>query len=271
MSQTIVDSHVHLMPAALARAIRRFFEDHIGDMLVYPNDVVEVLDRHHADGVAAVWNLPYAHKPGMADKLNESMAEVAEQAADHPVDIVTGCTAHIGDDAPGDTIRRAYDTAGARVVKLHCSVGGYDADDERLDDVYAAAGELAMPVVVHVGHDVTGHTHSHELATIAAAAQRHPATTLIVAHCGHHGHRETLDLMGKHANLWADLTPVVYERPGLSANDVVEYGDRLLLGTDAPNVGLTLGSHMDWLREMGLADNMLAAVLGGNADRLVPR
>ncbi len=268
---TIVDSHVHLMPAALARAIRRFFEEHIGDMLVYPADITEVLDRHHADGVSAVWNLPYAHKPGMADRLNEGMAEVAASTADHPVDVVTGCTAHVGDDAPGDTVRRAHETSGARVVKLHCSVGGYDADDAPLDPVYKAAGELGMPVVVHVGHDVTGHTHSHELDSISTAAQRHPGTTIIVAHCGHHGHRETLDLMNTHANLWADLTPVVYERPGLSADDFADFGDRLLLGTDAPNVGLTLASHLEWLTELNLADDTMAAVLGGNAEHLIPR
>lgn len=268
---TIVDSHVHLMPSGLARAIRRFFEEHLADILVYPSDVTEVLDRHHADGVAAVWNLPYAHKPGMAVSLNDGMAKVAEEAQDHPVDIVTGCTAHVGDDAPGDAIRRAHDIAGARVVKLHCSVGGYDADDAQLDDVYFAAGDLAMPVVVHVGHDVTGHTHNHELASIETAARRHPDTTIIVAHCGHHGHQETLDLMAKHPNLWADLTPVVYERPGLVASDFAEFGDRLLMGTDAPNVGLTLSSQIEWLSGLGLADETLAAVMGGNAERLVPR
>lgn len=267
----IVDSHTHLMPPRLARAIRRFFEQHIGDMLVYPCDVAAVLDRHEADGVSAVWNLPYAHKPGMSDDLNAGMAEVAAEYDEHAVQIVTGCTAHVGDDSPGDVIRRAHDEANARVVKLHCSVGNYDANDTRLDPVYVAAGELAMPVIVHVGHDVSGHTHEHELHTIAAAAQQHPSTVIIVAHCGHHGHREALNLMGTHPNLWADLTPVVYERPALTADDFEQFGDRLLLGTDAPNVGLTLGSHLEWLDELRLAPETLDAVLGGNADRLVPR
>lgn len=268
---SIVDSHVHLMPPRLARAIRRFFEQHIGDQLVYSGTAIEVLDRHRADGVSAVWNLPYAHKAGMANELNAGMAEVTETYGEHAVQIVTGCTVHIDDDSPGDTVRRAHEHYGARVLKLHCSVGNYDADDVRLDPVYVAAGEVEMPVVVHVGHDVSGHTHDHELATIDVAATRHPGTTIIVAHCGHYGHAETLELMDKHPNLWADLTPVVFERPALSADDFARFGDRLLLGTDAPNVGMTLASQLDWLRGLGLTEDTLAAVLGGNADRLVPR
>lgn len=267
----IVDSHVHLMPPRLARAIRRFFEQHIGDQLVYPAEIETVLNRHEADGVAAVWNLPYAHKPGMADDLNAGMAEVSAAFADHRIDVVNGCTIHPDDPAPGDTVIRAHEQHGARVLKLHCSVGNYDADDVRLDPVYEAAGTVQMPIVVHVGHDVSGHTHDHELQTIDTAAGRHSDTTLIVAHCGHYGHAETLELMTKHANLWADLTPVVFERPSLTAADFEHFGDRLLLGTDAPNVGLTLASHLEWLDGLGLDDGTLAGVLGENADRLVPR
>ena len=266
----IIDSHVHLMPPKLGKAIRRFFDEHLGGQLVYELDTTEVLDRHHVDGVAAVWNLPYAHKPGMADDLNASMAAVSESHADHPVQLVTGCTTHVGDDKPGDTIRQAHDTHGARVVKLHCSVGNYDANDPRLDLAYAAAGELSMPVIVHVGHDISGHTHAHELGTIDEAAGRHPGTTIIVAHCGHHGYRETLDLMGKHENLWADLTPVVTERPGLNAADLNDFNDRLLLGTDAPNVAMTLASHLEWLGGLDVANETRANVLGANANRLVP-
>ncbi len=267
----IVDCHVHLMPSRLSAAIRRFFDEHIGDALAYPVDTETVLDMHHSDGVSAVWNLPYAHKPGMSDDLNEAMGIVSADFAEHPVDIVTGCTVHPGDSDPGATIRRAAADFGARVLKLHCSVGSYDADDVRLDPVYEAAGEVNMPVVVHVGHDVTGHTHDHELGTISRAARRHTDTTLIVAHCGHYGHVETLQLMAEQPNLWADLTPVVFERPNLTAPEIESVADRILLGTDAPNVGLTLQSQLDWLNGLGLSEETKNKVLRENAYHLVPR
>ncbi len=271
----IIDSHVHLMPPRLGRAIRAFFERHIGDQLVYPSDAAVVLDRHHAAGAVAVWNLPYAHKPGMADDLNAGMAEVAAAHAEYPVHIVTGCTVHPGDDQPQDTLRRAFELHGARVLKLHCSVGSYDADDPRLAPVFEAAGELAVPVVVHAGHDVSGHTHGHELAPIAQVAERHGGTTVIVAHCGHEGNDETTALMRRLPNLWADLTPVVMEHPDVDAAQLAEFADRLLLGTDAPNTGRSLDDQLAWLRSEASAHESftaesLAAILGENATRLIP-
>lgn len=258
------------MPERLARAIRSFFDTHIGDSLAYPNDPQVVLDRHLGDGVGAVWNLPYAHKPGMSDDLNAAMAEVTNTFADHDVTVVTGCTAHPADDSPGDTIRRAHELHGARVIKIHCSVGQFDADDDRLAPVYDAAAALSMPVVVHVGHGVSGLTETNELDAIDAAAKRHPDAPIIVAHCGHHGHGETLALMDQHPNLYADLTPVVFERPALTTSEVEAFADRLLLGSDAPNVALTVQSHIDWLHGLELQEETLRGVLGNNAVRLVP-
>ena len=266
----IVDSHVHLMPDRLGRAIRSFFERHIDDQLAYPSDASVVLDRHGQAGASAVWNLPYAHKPGMADDLNAGMAEVAAAHAGHDVRLVTGCTVHPGDIDPAGTLRRASETHGARVLKLHCSVGSYEADDPRLAPVFDAAGEFGMPVVVHAGHDVSGLTHGHELGPIVRVASRHPRTIMIVAHCGHEGNDETTAAMREHSNLWADLTPVLSERPDVNAAQLAEFADRLLLGTDAPNTGRSLDDQLAWLRSEPLAEEQLAAILGGNATRLIP-
>lgn len=258
------------MPNRLARAIRHWFEQHLGDDLAYESNPEVVLQQHVDDGVGAVWNLPYAHKPEMSDALNAAMAEVTETYSGPDLTVVTGCTAHPADRSPGDTIRKAHELHGAKVVKLHCSVGDFDANDERLGPVYETAGELAMPVVVHVGHGVDGFTHSSELAAIERVAEMQPETALIVAHCGHHGHAAALALMERRSNVWADLTPVVFERPALTASEVEAFSDRLLLGSDAPNVALTLESQLTWLRDLDLSEETLSSVLGRNAQRLVP-
>src|SRR4051812_13165306 len=41
--------------------------------------------------------------------------------------------------------------AGARGVKLHLTSDGFDLDDPRLDDVYEAADDRRLPVIVHAG------------------------------------------------------------------------------------------------------------------------
>lgn len=264
----VVDSHTHLLPDRLARAIRRFFDDHMPGDLQYPIDPRTVLDRHAADGITSVWTLPYAHKPGMAVELNAAVVRLGRDLADHVVEVVVGCTAHAGDDDPGGTVEAAADD-GARVCKLHCSVGDFEADDPRLDPLYQAAARRAMPVVIHLGHAVSGHTEADELRPVDAVASRHPECAVIVAHAGHRAHLAALELLDRHPNLYADLTPVVDEPVPLTADDVLVRSDRFLFGSDAPNTAIAAGAMLERVRSWRLPPPAEAAVLGGNARRLL--
>jgi predicted TIM-barrel fold metal-dependent hydrolase len=266
----ITDCHTHLVPDRLAAAIRRFFDAVITEVpLAYGLDRRDVLDQHHAEGVGVVWNLPYAHKAGMAADLNAGMVAISAELADHPVRVVPGCTVHPADpDAAGD-LRTAV-AAGARVLKLHCSVGDHAIDDPRLATTLDAAGALGVPVVVHAGHDVDGTTAVDELAPLGRVAAAHPATTLILAHCGHAASGDAVALLDAHPNVYADLTPVVRHTVDLPTADIERLADRLLFGTDAPNTALTAAAlHAD-LVARGLSATALEQILHGNAERLVP-
>jgi predicted TIM-barrel fold metal-dependent hydrolase len=264
----IVDCHTHLLPDRLASAIRRFFTEHGTEDFRYPLDHRTVLDRHHVDGISMVWNLPYAHKAGMARELNASMLAVTESLADHPVDVVPGCTVHPDDTDPAADFRDALD-AGARVLKLHCSVGNYQPDDPRLGAVLDAAGERGVPIVIHAGHGHDGFTAADELAPIGRAAEQHRSTTLILGHFGHHAFEEAVVLLGEHPNLVADLTPVVYSAVPVTAEIADRHADRILFGTDAPNTGFAASELLGLLRSTGAADATVEAICSGNARRLI--
>lgn len=265
----IIDAHTHLLPSRLALKIRSFFEAHVPTAMAYPLDYREVLDRHHGDGVTAVWNLPYSHKSGMSRALNESMLEVSDSLADHPVSVIPGCTIHPNDTDPVADFDIAID-AGARVLKLHCSVGDYEPDDPRIVDVLRRAGERSVPIVIHAGHGVDGSTHTHELAPIGRAADAAPGATLILAHFGHHSSGDAVLLLGEHPNLIADLTPVLADAVPLDPDVVTRFADRLLFGSDAPNTGLTAGTLIERVASLAVDASVRDSVLSGNARRLVP-
>ena len=82
---------------------------------------------------------------------------------------------------------------GLRVLKLHCSVGDFAADDRRLDPVWEYVSAVALPVVLHAGHAPDGHTEAAELAPVApwpaatrrrASSSRTAATRPATARCG---------------------------------------------------------------------------------------
>ena len=270
----IVDAHVHLLPGRLAEKVRAFFADHLQRANVdharpfaYPIDHAAVLESLAADGVDRVWSFSYAHKPGIAAGLNEASAETVAMFAGGPVEVVGGATVHPADDAPAALVVDAVDRLGLRVLKLHCSVGAFDVDDARLGPVFAVAAERQLPVVVHLGHDVSGHTEAAELAAldrVAAVILRHRSCSPTAAIT----RREALVVLDRHPSLHADLTPVGISPVAVTAADIHSRPDRFLFGSDAPNTPYTVGESLARVRALHLDAATEAAVLGGNAERL---
>jgi len=264
----VVDAHVHLLPGRLAAKIRAYFEHGwSAGQLAYPIDPPTLRARLAAEGIGTIWTLPYVHKPGMATGLNDSIAALAAEPG--PVRIVAGATVHPADDDPERIVRHAVEEGGARVLKLHCSVGDHTADDPRLDGVWRWAEAVRLPVVVHVGHRGSGRTVADELDPVEAVARRHPELPLVIAHCAHPSSADALALMDRHPSVHADLTPVVTSPVALPPGALAAYAGRLLFGSDAPNTVIAAGTGLAALRTSGLAPDALAAVTGGTARRLV--
>ena len=154
------------------------------------------------------------------------------------------------------------------MLKLHCSVGDHDADDARLDAVWGYAAEVRLPVVVHVGHAVSGQTEGAELAPVGRVATRHPEAVIILAHCAAPATDAAVALMDAHPRLHADLTPVVRAPVVLAPEAAGRLADRLLLGSDAPNTPITSARCRDAVRALGLSPAAEAAITGGTARRL---
>ena len=189
--------------------------------------------------------------------------------------MIGGCTVHPADDRPAGLVRAAVEDLGLRVLKLHCSVGDFAADDRRLDPVWEYVSAVALPVVLHAGHAPDGHTEAAELAPVAAVARRHPEARIIIAHCGHAASSVALRLVAEHPGLHADLTPVLHQpvRPDPAALAAV--AGKVLFGSDAPNTGLSVSSLLAGLAgadgggRQALSAEASAAITGGTAQRLV--
>lgn len=265
----MIDVHVHLLPGRLAVAVREFFERHITDEFAYPFEMSTVMDGHAALGVEAVWNLPYAHKSGVAHGINVSMAELSQELSDHEVEVIHGATVHPDDPDPAEDLRVAVADLGARVVKLHCSVGEYAPTHPGLGPVYETAAELGVPVLIHVGVAVEGTTTPGDLEPFEAAARRHRDTTFLVAHTGSPSQDLVFSMMRDLPNVWADLTPNLHSPIGATAEQLTEFAYRIVLGSDAPNTVIPLRALIRWIDAMDLDTAHVTAILRENALRLV--
>jgi hypothetical protein len=257
----LVDAHVHLLPERLSAAIRRFFHAEIAKALVYPHEPQAALACLLAAGVQRCWSLPYVRRAGTASALNRWMAETF--AAD-PV-VIPGATLHPADEIDA-VLTEALDELRLSVIKLHCSVGEYAPDDLRLDPLWRRVSASGHPVVVHAGHAINGTTTAVEVDAVGRVAQRWPDARIIVAHCSAPAVDATLALLRATRSVYADLTPVVPMLAPVTRAGIAGLERRLLFGSDAPNVAVSIETSVAHIRSLGLDPADEAAVLGGTAE-----
>jgi uncharacterized protein len=262
----MIDAHVHLLPDRLAAKIRAFFDRGEPTRMAYPLDHGLVLGRMSEAGITKVWSLPYAHKSGVADGMNVSLAEIARTA--HSVKIVNGSTVHPDDVDPLAVVRRAVEDLGSRVLKLHCSVGDFSIETPALDPVWEYSSIHRLPVVIHLGHGTNGFTEADELDPIETIAKRFSEAVVIIAHCGHRAAAKALDIIERNTNVYADLTPVVFELVELPPGRAQQLHTKLLFGTDAPNTAITAEAALLHLRSQNLTCEAWQAITNDNAERL---
>jgi predicted TIM-barrel fold metal-dependent hydrolase len=259
-----VDSHVHAFPDRLALAVRERMNGRgtlTGGVLI-----ADVAARVEVAGFDRAWILPYAHRPGVAESVNEWSAQ---EVTKFPW-LVPGATFHPGDDDMPRLVERALVELRLRVVKLHCSVGQFSADDPNLEPLWRTAAAHGVPVVCHAGRDSPGETAASELDTLIPVLTAHPDLRLVLAHTGFPGAAHALELMARFENLYADLTPVWDRRIDVTAEQITRFPGRFLFGSDAPNCPTPADEQAAMVVAMGLPADALETVLRGAAQALIP-
>jgi predicted TIM-barrel fold metal-dependent hydrolase len=261
-----IDSHVHAFPDRLALAVRSHLGRSGTGTLTDGPLLDDVANSVRARGFDAAWVLPYAHRPGVAESVNEwSAAEISR----YPW-LIPGCTFHPGDeDLPG-LVERALIDLRLRVVKLLCSVGQFSPADPRLEPLWQTASELRVPIVIHAGQRSGGATEPDEVEELIPVLAAHPGLRIVLAHSGYPAVDAALHLMDRFDNLYCDLTPVWLDHIPLTAGQFGRYPGRFLFGSDAPNSPLPAGEWARHLAELGLTEDELELLLGAAAAVLVP-
>jgi uncharacterized protein len=261
------------MPPKVLSKVQAYF-DAAGPLLGrtwpirYRGDEAELLRQLRTFGVRTFTALLYPHKPGMAAWLNEWAVDFAARTPD-----ALHTATFFAEPGAATYVRDAIDR-GARVVKAHLQVGGYDPGDPLLDAVWAMLAENRTPVVVHCGSGpVPGRYTGPE--PIAAVLARHPHLVLIVAHSGCPEYGDFLDLAARFDGVHLDTTMTFTDfmesiapfpmsrRPMLR-----DLGNKVLLGTDFPNIPHPYAHQLEALARLDLGDDWLRAVCWGNSRTL---
>lgn len=266
----VVDAHVHLFPPALFEAIWRWFDTH-GWPIRYKLHSEQVIAFLQARGVHRLVALHYAHKPGIARSMNRAMAALA---ANHP-QIIATATVMPGEPEAPRILEEAF-ALGLRGVKLHCHVQAIAADDDAMHELYAMAAHHHQPVVVHAGREPKSPAYKLDTHTICNAERTervlraHPTLQLCVPHLGADEFDAYEHLLERYDNLWLDTTMALADYLPMAPPKrlLTVRSERILYGTDFPNLPYAWDRELRKLEGYGLNPEQLAGVLGENALRL---
>lgn len=163
---------------------------------------------------------------------------------------------------------------GTRVFKAHVQVGDYSPADPLLNDVWGTIADAGVPVIIHCGSGPAPgvHTGPDQVHTVL---DRHPNLKLIIAHLGMPEYSEFLDLCerfdGVHLDTTMAFTPFIEETmpfPAAELPRLAELGDRILFGSDFPNIPYPYAESLNVLAKVAPDDDWLRKVLYHNAARL---
>jgi hypothetical protein len=187
---------------------------------------------------------------------------VAEYAAQHR-DTVIGFLS-VDPTQPGweRDMREGHEELGLAGIKLLPMYAGFNPDDPTLNPLWDYAQNKSLPVVLHAG--TTFISQAPLDCTLPrrldAVAVRYPGVKMVLGHLGHPYEHETIAVIRKHPNVYADVSALHY-RPYQLYNSLMlvqEYGvwQKLLFGTDYPFT--TVDASITGLRKLN-------AILAGTA------
>lgn len=268
----IVDVHTHFMAPPILAKVWAYF-DSAGPMLgrewpiTYRGTDDERVAALRDMGVLRFSALSYAHKPGIAGYMNDWTRGFSERIPD----ALRSATFYPEPEAATYVPQLIED--GIDVFKVHVQVGNFAPNDPLLEPVWAALAVAGTPIVLHAGSGPAPGEFTGP-AAVADVLSRHPSLALVIAHLGMPEIDEFLDLAERYENVRLDTTMAFVDfwgQPPPPAALVRRLGvmqDRILFGTDFPNIPYEYAHQIEVLERLELGEDWMRSVLWHNGAAL---
>ncbi len=275
-----IDMHVHLTTPGFFRTlgpfvekVKSYFRAEFGEITIE-----QALREYEEAGVGKLVLLPLdaSRLTGLPGDTNDLMAEL--QRVDPERVIAFATVDPLAGKKAVVELERAVKDLGLKGLKLHPQIQRFRPDDELCFEVYQAAEDLGIPVLIHTGTSGIGagveggggvkldYGRPIYIDTVAAEFRR---LKLIMAHFGWPWYEEALAIAQHKANVYIELSgwspkyiPQVVWR---YADSLIQ--DKVLFGSDYPLI-----RPSRWLSEFEKVDlkpETREKILWANAERVL--
>ncbi|MCH7558110.1 MAG: amidohydrolase family protein [Planctomycetes bacterium] len=217
-----------------------------------------------------------ATSDGPSEEVNKGLAEYVNKHKEKMVGFAV--VEPMQDKISVNNLKPVKDKLGLKGVVLYCSACGFHPAHSRAMRFYESAQELGLPVFFHNGDGALGADAVLDYAQpylLDEVAREFAALKIIIGNMGMPFIEQTLSVVAKHENVYADLT-IKPSNVWQTYNTVVaayERGvmDKLLFGSGFPlgNAGQCMETLLGF--NMLLADTNLPTVPRGSIRNIIER
>lgn len=264
----VIDAHVHVFPGNIFKAVRRWFDANAWHIR-YQLSTAEVFDFLLSRGVTHVIALQYAHAPGIARELNRYSIQQCRQ---YPGRVTGLATVYPGEPDAGIILQEAFDS-GLGGLKLHAHVQCFHLESDAMNLLFDICQSNNKPVVIHIGKEPKSPAYRCDPDEICSAGKLErvlkdfPKLKICVPHLGFSETVEYKTLIERYDSLWLDTTMALTDYfPIKTRIELNQYRvDRVMYGSDFPNIPYAWDRELKWLHNTGLSEDQLGRILNKNA------
>jgi len=189
-----------------------------------------------------------------------------------PIDIYCFAAFHPDDDdymANAETILSHPQVLG---FKLQLLVQNFYPYDERLFPLYELVMQKGKRILFHTGTGPVGNKYTG-IRNFKKVLKRYPDIPANIAHMGALEFEAFMDLLNAHKNLFFDTSFTFFKQADMGFNlgpEILEENkDRIVYGSDFPNLIYPREEEIESLLEMGLSDEFYQKVFFQNGMKLI--
>ncbi len=276
----IIDAHVHFFPPRIFKAIWNSLElpnengEVTGWPIQYKLETEELVNFLRAQNIVGFTAYNYAHKQGVAEYINDWTYNFAKTYQE----VLPFGSVWPDDKNKLDYITKIIEEYNFIGIKIQPLVQKFYPDDPRMHEIYEFLVDRGCWICFHAG---TAPYRNKYIGydNFIKFMNRYPDAKVIVAHMGAYEYKKFMSLFNQFDNFYLDTTMIYipdehfrerkYNRP--TKEDLLSYEDRILFGSDFPNLPYDYSISTKGLLDMNLPKTFYDKIFYENAKRLLIR
>jgi hypothetical protein len=264
----MIDFHVQLFPDNIFEAIWKTLNRQYGIIILYKYYYRQCIEYLAAHNIHYIVYSNYAHKKGIAQWLNTWNKGILTEFEN------LYCFAAYHPDDENALVYAEEVLSISRVVgiKLHYMVQKFHPDDERLFPLYEMVIEKKKRLLLHVGTGPVGNEFVG-IKRFSNLMKRYPNLPANIAHMGGLEFSEFMQLLDVYPNLYLDTSFTFWPQApwvfNLDTSLLTKYQDRIIYGSDFPNIFLPREDEISYLQKLNLSDDFYNKIFWDNGIKLL--